>query len=313
MSSLNRPVVVVLGGINMDLVGSTDRLPIAGETVFGKSFHTAPGGKGANQAVAAARLGAHVRMVGRVGADDFGTALVDGMRREGIDVSGVAIDPDNPTGIAMIILDRYGENCIVAIYGANMACDEAQVESVAAALDGADILLLQLETPLDVAKSAAKLAVDREIRVVWDPAPAVDMGPDAFALCDVLTPNQVEAQFLTGVEVTDPASAREAGERLVAEGASAAVVKLGEGGAYYTTGDAGGFVAPFQVEVMDTVAAGDAFAAGLSVALAEGRDLESAVRFGSAAGALAVTCPGAQQAMPSRVDVDRIFRIADVR
>ena len=313
MSSGSGPVIVVLGGINMDLVGSTDKLPVPGETVFGTSFQTVPGGKGANQAVAAARLGARVRMVGRVGADDFGAALIDGMRREGIDVSGIATDPDNSTGIAMITIDRDGENCIVAIYGANMACDAAQVEAMAAALDGADVLLLQLETPLDVALSAVKLAADRDILVVWDPAPAVDMGPAALALCDVLTPNQIEAQFLTGVEVIDPDSAREAGRRLVAEGVSAAVVKLGEGGAYYTTVSAEGFVVPFAVEVVDTVAAGDAFAAAISVALAEGHDLESAIRFGSAAGALAVTRSGAQQAMPLRVDVDRIFGSAEVR
>ena len=292
----------------MDLVGTTDRMPTPGETVYGRSFHTAPGGKGANQAVAAARLGADVRMVGRVGADHFGALLIEGMRQAGIDVSGVATDPANPSGIAMITLDGQGQNYIVAIHGANLACDRDQIETVEAALEGADVLMLQLETPLDVAAAAARLAVDSDIRVVWDPAPALDMGPDVYGLCDVLTPNQVEAEFLTGIEVTDRVSARRASEQLVADGVSAAVVTLGGDGVYYATRDDGGFIPPFDVEVVDTVAAGDAFAAGLAVALAEGRGLRSAVRFGSAAGALAVTRTGAQDAMPFSPDVDRLFQ-----
>ena len=307
MNASGKPIVVVLGGINMDLVGTTERMPAPGETVFGQSFHTAPGGKGANQAVAAARLGAEVRMVGRVGGDEFGPALLDGMRREGIDVSGVATDPDNSSGIAMILLDGQKENYIVAIYGANLASDRDQVRAVETALDGADVLLLQLETPLEVATEAARIARDRGVRVVWDPAPALDMGRDAYALCDALTPNQAEAEYLTGVPVTDPNSARLAARRLVGEGVSACVVTMAEAGTYYATANDEGFVPPFGVEVIDTVAAGDAFSAGLGVALAEGRSLGDAIRYGAAAGALAVTKRGAQEAMPYRREVDALF------
>ena len=303
-----KPVIVVFGGINMDLVGATRRMPMPGETVFGDSFHTAPGGKGANQAVAAARLGADVKMVGRVGADDFGPTLIDGLRREGIDVSRVAVDPGNHSGVAMILLDGDRQNYIVATYGANLACDDAQVDAVAEALEDADALLLQLEVPLDAALSAAKLAKGRGVPVVWDPAPAFAMGSDAYAVCDALTPNQVEAEFLTGIAVVDVDSARRACESLVADGVRAAVVKLGEGGAYYATAKEHGFVPPFAVEVADTVAAGDAFAAALAVGISEGRTLPDAVLYGNSAGALAVTRSGAQEAMPARREIDELFR-----
>ena len=308
------PAVVVFGGINMDLVATTERLPEPGETVFGTSFQTAPGGKGANQAVAAARLGANVRMVGRVGADEFGPALLDGLRAEGIDASRVASDPDNPSGVAMILLDDDAQNCIVAVYGANMACGDQQLAALDDALDGADALLLQLETPLPVALDAARAAKRRGVTVVWDPAPALDMGAEAYALCDALTPNQVEAEFLTGVVVTDSDSAARAADILVGQGAPAAVVKLGEGGAFYATspdtGGERGFAPAFEVDAIDTVAAGDAFAAGVGVALARGLSLSDAVTFGSAAGALAVTKSGAQQAMPYAHEVDALLTAA---
>ena len=307
MSEDSKPVVVVLGGINMDLVGVAERMPAPGETVFGQSFHTAPGGKGANQAVAAARLGAEVRMVGRVGRDEFGPVLLDGMRCEGIDVSGVAVDPDNSSGIAMILLDGLRENYIVAIYGANLASDREQIIAVESALDGADVLLMQLETPLEVAAEAARMAKGRGVRVVWDPAPALEMGRDAYALCDALTPNQVEAEFLSGLPVPDLDSARSAARKLVGEGVSACVITMADAGAYYATRNDEGFVPPFDVETTDTVAAGDAFSAALGVALAEGRSLSEAVRYASAAGALAVTKRGAQEAMPYRREVDALF------
>ena len=307
MNACRKPVIVVLGGINMDLVGTTERMPAPGETVFGQSFHTAPGGKGANQAVAAARLGVEVRMVGRVGQDEFGPVLLDGMRREGIDISGVASDPNNSSGIAMILLDGRKENYIIAIYGANLASDHEQVKAVESALDGADALLLQLETPLEVAVESARLAKLKGVRVVWDPAPALEMGHDAYTLCDVLTPNQSEAEYLTGIPVTDLDSAKRASLQLVSDGVSACVLTMAEAGSYYATQDCEGFVPPFDVEVLDTVAAGDAFNAGLGVALAEGLSLPSAVRYASAAGALAVTKRGAQEAMPHRREVDALF------
>ena len=309
MSAPRKLRVVVLGGLNMDLVVSTERMPAPGETVFGDSFRSAPGGKGGNQAVAAARLGADVRMVGRVGADEFGPALLENLRREGIDASRVATDPRNPTGVAMILLDARKQNYIVAAYGANLAADDSQIKAARDALAGADALLLQLETPLEVAIAAARAARENGALVIWDPAPAIDMGAEAYRLCDVLTPNQTEAEALTGVRASDRETAREAARRLVGMGASAAVVTMGDMGAHWETrDDVSGFVPAFDVPVADTVAAGDAFAAALGVAMSEGRDLPSAVRFASAAGALAVTRRGAQDAMPTRREVDALIR-----
>ena len=251
---------------------------------MGELFYTLPGGKGANQAVAAARLGADVRMVGRVGGDAFGAALMDGLRSEGIDVGGVAVDPDNASGVAMILLDARRENRIVAVYGANAACDETQLRAVERALDGADALLLQLETPPALTLEAAAAARARGVRVVWDPAPAQIAPPGIHTAADVLTPNQTEASMLAGVEVQDPASARTAAARLRAMGAPVALVKLGEQGVYYASADESGHVPAFAVDAVDTVAAGDAFGAAFAVAAAEGMSLREAVRFGAAAG-----------------------------
>jgi ribokinase len=306
--SAQRPKIVVLGGINMDLAATAARMPAPGETLIGEAFLTYPGGKGANQAVAAARLGASVRMVGRVGCDTFGPVLLEGLRREGIDVSGVAEDPERPSGVAMILLDADRQNYIVAVYGANMACDGVQVRAVEQALHDADVLMLQLETPLETSLAAASLAREMGVRVVWDPAPAVALSAEAYAACDVLTPNQVEAEFLVGVKVTDAASAEAAAEKLLALGANTVVVKLGEDGAYLASRDERGFVPPFPVQVEDTVAAGDAFAGALAVALSQGSTMTEAVRYGCAAGALAVTRSGAQDAMPTRAEVDALVQ-----
>ena len=306
MKSGKTPTIVVLGGINMDLIGIAPRLPAPGETVRGERFYTAPGGKGANQAVAAARLGARVRMVGRVGQDVFGPQLLDGLRDEGIDVSAVATDRDHSSGIAIILLDARRQNHIVAIYGANTECDEVQVSAVEAAVEDADSLLLQLEVPLPVSLAAAEAAKRLGVRVIWDPAPAAELPPEAYAATDVLTPNQIEAEALTGIAVRDAASAREAAHVLLARGA-AVVVKLGESGAYFASTEHSGHMPTFDVDVVDTIAAGDAFGGALAVALAEGRGLEEAVRWATAAGALAVTRPGAQEAMPHRAEVEALL------
>ena len=303
----SRPKIVVLGGINMDLIGVAPRLPVPGETVIGESFYTTPGGKGANQAVAAARLGADVTMVGRVGRDAFGPTLVADLGRHGIDVRGVAQDPDHASGIAIILLNSQRQNHIVAIYGANDACDETQLDAANEAMDGAHALLLQNEIPLSVSLAAAQRAKSSGVRVVWDPAPALDMPGDAYPSIEVLTPNQTECSLLTGVAVNDVDSAKAAAKVLLDRGVQLAIVKLGEMGVYYAAHGEEAFVPAYRVEAVDTVAAGDAFGAAVAVALAEGRGLLDAARFGAAAGALAVTRPGAQAAMPSRHEVEALL------
>ena len=303
-----RPVIVVLGSINMDLVVAAPRLPLPGETIAGDDFDMTPGGKGANQAVAAAKLGAEVRMVGRVGEDAFGPMLLRGLESYGVDVSRVASDPDSPSGTAVILLDADRENHIVAVYGANMRCDDEQVREARSALDGADCLLLQLEVPLEVSLAAARIARQKGVPVILDPAPASALSAEAYALVDVLTPNQTEAAALVGHPVDDVCQGRAAAAELSRRGVGTAIVKLGERGAVYVSGDSGDYVPSFDVEAVDTIAAGDAFGGALCVALAEGRNLAAAIRFASAAGAVAATRPGAQAAMPSRDEVESLLR-----
>ena len=300
------PTVVVLGSINMDLIGAAPRLPSPGETILGGDFYTAPGGKGANQAVAAARMGASVKMIGRVGADLFAPQLLDNLCANGVDVSGVMQDPDAASGVAMILLDASRENRILVASGANMHCDDAQV-ALKSSLEGADALMLQCEIPAAVSLKAARIARGMGVRVVWDPAPADAFPPEAYGLVDVLTPNQSEAAALTGIDVTDVASAESAARALVQRGVRAVVVKMGEHGAFYLSDGDSGYVPPFEVDAVDTVAAGDAFGAAMTCALAEGRPLNEAVRLASAAGALAVTRPGAQNAMPTRAEVEALL------
>ena len=301
----------MLGSVNMDLVVTAPRLPLPGETIVGDEFHTSPGGKGANQAVAAARLGAEVRMVGRVGADAFGSVLRQGLESHGVDVSRVALDPDSPSGTAIILLDADRQNHIVAVYGANMRCDGEQVRDTESALEGADCLLVQLEVPLETSLAAARIARRLGITVILDPAPASELPPGAYSAVDVRTPNQTEAADLTGRAVNDVAEGRIAAGELRRRGVGAVVVKLGAQGAVYASAESDGYMPAFKIEVADTIAAGDAFGGALGVALAEGISLKDAVRFGAAAGALAVSRPGAQRAMPGRADVARILGARD--
>ena len=303
----SRPKIVVLGSINMDLVAIAPSLPAPGETVMGSEFATLPGGKGANQAVAAARLGADVRMIGRVGDDVFGPTLLKSLQAIGVDTSDIVTTPDMSSGIAVILLDEGRENYIVGIYGANMACNEAQVEAASRALDGADALLLQMEIPLEVSLEAAEIAHRKGVRVIYDPAPPSTIPPQAYAAFDIIAPNQSEAEVLTGITVSDIASAHEAAKVLSSRGAPTVIVKLGEDGVVYASGDCTGHVPAFQVEAVDTVAAGDGFAGALAVALAEGRSLEDSLRFANAAGGMVVTKRGAQDAMPDRAEVERLL------
>ena len=291
----------------MDLIGIAPNLPSPGETVIGDHFYTAPGGKGANQAVAAARMCANVRMAERVGKDSFGPTLLAHLRSYGIDVWGVAEDPDNASGIAIILLDSQRQNHIVAIYGANAACDETQLDATKMALEGADALMLQLEIPSQVSLAAARYAKTKGIRVILDPAPAQPLPPDAFTAIDILTPNQTEAEFYTDIDVADSESAKAAAESLLGMGLNIAVVKMGEQGAYYASHSEADPVPSYEVEVKDTVAAGDAFGTGLVIALCEGKGLPDGVRHGTASGALAVTRPGTQEAMPSRDEVEALL------
>jgi ribokinase len=294
--------VVVFGSINMDLVVRTPRLPTPGETLTGHTFFTAPGGKGANQAVACARLGVPTRMVGRVGDDLFGEQLRASLRSFGVQDDGVLTTP-GPSGVALIAVDDTAENTIVIVPGANGAVSIADIPRLERALDGARALLVQLEVPIETVVAAARAAHTRGVTVILDPAPALPLPDELYALADIITPNEHEATTLTGIAVHDDQGAIAAARALIARGARRVALKLGARGALTADAEGEQFWSPFTVTPVDTVAAGDAFNGGLAVALSEGRSFDEAIRWGLAAGALSVTRHGAQPSMPERNEV----------
>jgi ribokinase len=298
----SRVAVVVFGSINMDLVVRTPRLPTPGETLTGHTFFTAPGGKGANQAVACARLGVPTRMVGRVGDDLFGEQLRASLRSFGVQDDGVLTTP-GPSGVALIAVDDTAENTIVIVPGANGAVSIADIPRLERALDGARALLLQLEVPIETVVAAARAAHTRGVTVILDPAPALPLPDELYALADIITPNEHEATTLTGIAVHDDQGAIAAARTLIARGARRVALKLGARGALTADAEGEQFWSPFTVTPVDTVAAGDAFNGGLAVALSEGRSFNEAIRWGLAAGALSVTRHGAQPSMPERNEV----------
>lgn len=308
MAAGTEPEIVVLGGINMDLVTVAERFPQPGETVVGRHFMTYPGGKGANQAVAAARLGGRVAMVGRVGDDIFGPQLIAALSASGVDTSGVGYSDHTSSGIAVINIDASAQNRIIQILGANDTCGEAEARAVSQLLPAASVLLLQLEVSIDLSLRLAREAFAQGKTVILDPGPVRPFPPAFYACCSVLTPNETEAQALVGFPVVDRESAAQAAGALLGQGVRQVVVKLGAQGAYYATAAGGEYLRPFAVTAVDSVAAGDAFNGALAVALAEGRTLGEGALWGSAAGALAVTRVGAQDSMPGRDEVEALAR-----
>ncbi|HQE20140.1 MAG TPA: ribokinase [Aggregatilineales bacterium] len=299
--------VVVVGSLNMDLVVRAPRIPAPGETLLGGEFHTVPGGKGANQAVAAARLGARVSMVGRLGADDFATQLLANLEADGIDHSAVIQDASTTTGVALIVVADDGQNSIVVASGANMQVTPDDVDAAAETIAAADVLLLQLEIPLDAVQRAAEIAHEHGVPVVLNPAPARDLPADLLSRVDVLIPNESETALLTGLPVDTRAELEAAARTLLGRGVGTAILTLGARGAMLATGSSVELIPTFEVQPVDTTAAGDAFVAGFSVALAEGKPVAEAVRWGNAAGALAVTRMGAQTSLPRRAELEQLL------
>lgn len=303
------PDVVVLGSLNMDLVVRTERMPRPGETVMGERFVTVPGGKGANQAAAAARLGASVEMIGRVGADAFGPSLVTNMRAQGVGVEHIAVDQRANTGVALIIVDGEGENSIVVVPGANGRVSKGDLLAARDLLAEAHFLVMQLEVPLPVVRAAIQMARELDLRVILNAAPAQRVDDDFMHGVFCLVVNEFEAQTLAGIPVTeDLESAAEAGQVLLEFGVYMAVITLGARGALLVTRESSAHVPAQRVPVVDTTAAGDAFVGGLAVALLEGRDLVDAVRYATCAGTLAATRLGAQPSLPSANEVRDFFR-----
>jgi len=292
----------------MDLVVRCERLPREGETVFGSDFTMIPGGKGANQAVAAARLGAKTSMAGRVGQDSFGEQLLGNLRKEGVNVDHFRVDAEAPTGVALIDIIASGNNSIVVAPGANMANTPEDLDALAPVFEEADALIVQFEVPLPVVERALELAREHEATSVLDAGPAVECPSNILAKADVVSPNETEAEALTGVRVTDLASAEQAAEQLLSDGVATAVLKLGESGALVATGESVEHVPGYQISPVDTTAAGDAFTAALALRLAQGDGLLDATRYANAVGACACTKLGAQPAMPTPAEVEALIR-----
>lgn len=292
----------------MDLVTFSPRFPRPGETVVGSRFLTYAGGKGANQAVAAARMGARSVMVGRVGRDMFGPQLLEGLRAAGVDISSITVNADESSGIAVISVDETAQNCITQVLGANDTCGPEQGAAVERELAGAAALLLQLETSIELSLGVARKAKAQGVMVMLDPGPVRPLPEELLPLCDVITPNETEAQALVGFPVTGPDSAAKAASALIEPGVGTVVVKLGSQGAYFASQNAQGTARPFEVDAVDSVAAGDAFNGALAVSLVEGKTLEEAVNIACAAGALAVTKTGAQDSMPERSLIEKLLR-----
>jgi ribokinase len=299
--------VVVVGSLNVDLVIRSARIPRPGETILGGEFHTLPGGKGANQAVAAARLGARVSMVGRVGDDAFGQELLNNLSADGIDHTFVLRDGASATGVALIVVDDAGQNTIVVASGANMNLSPADVDAAAAVFATADALLLQLESPLETVIHAAALASAQGVPVILNPAPARPLPQELLTLVDVLVPNESETALLTGMPVGNQEEAIAASAALRLAGVGTVILTLGERGALLAGATVSRLLPAFDVDPVDTTAAGDAFLAGLAVALAEGKGLAEAVRWGNAVGALATTRFGAQTSLPARQAVEQLL------
>jgi len=293
----------VVGSLNMDMVTRIDRFPEPGETLRGRSFTMFPGGKGANQAVALAKLGARVEMVGALGDDVLGPRYRDVLAGLQIGAGGVAELAATSTGTASIEVTATGENHIIVVAGANDAVTPAYIEAQRAVIEACDYLLLQLEIPLASVTLAATIAHAAGIPVILDPAPAQPLPPELYAMVSIITPNETEARLLTGEDTSRDDGILRAGHALRARGVGSAIIKAGKRGAFLIDATTAVHVPGFAVTVVDTVGAGDSFNAGLAVALGNGESVLDAVRFANATGALATTREGAQSAMPSADEV----------
>jgi ribokinase len=302
------PKIFVLGSSNTDMVACVPHIPAPGETILSDKFAVAAGGKGANQAVGAARAGGRVSFLARVGDDYFGRQAVRGFVREGIDVRHIVHDAKAHSGVALIFVAGNGENSIAVAGGANSRVSINDVRRARRQLVGADTLLMQLEVPIPAVRLAARYAVAAGIRVILNPAPARPLPDTLLRDVSILTPNESEASLLTGIKVKDNASADRAAERLLARGVGAVILTLGRRGAWVACDDIRQHVTGFRVRAVDTTAAGDIFNAALAVALGESRPMLDAVRFANAAAALSVTRHGSQSSAPTRDEIDDFIR-----
>jgi ribokinase len=304
---MSKNSILVVGSSNTDMIIKVQRIPKPGETILGGEFASAAGGKGANQAVGAARAGGAVTFVARVGQDMFGDKAVAGFIADGINVDYVVRDRNCPSGVALIFVGQNGENSIAVASGANAKLIPADLKKAKSAFRQSSVVVLQLETPLKTVEAAVKLAVAAGARVILNPAPARPLPNNLLRGVYLLTPNESEAELLTGMPVSDEAAAAKAADALLARGVQNVIITLGARGAFVAGTQARGLVKGYKVKPVDTTGAGDVFNGTLAVALAEGKSLLDAARFASAAAAISVTRLGAQTSAPRRAEIDQLL------
>lgn len=303
----NQNHIVVIGSSNTDMVVRSQHLPAPGETVLGGEFMMNNGGKGANQAVAAARLGGNVYFVAKVGSDVFGRKALDDYRHEGVNTDYILVDEEAPSGVALILVnDETGENSISVASGANLRLLSTDIDRAAEALDNCSVLLMQLEVPVETVEYAAQTVHARGGKVVLNPAPAQELSDELLANVDILIPNESEAALLSGITIETEDDARRAATVLSDRGVGTVIITLGAKGALIKEGEEFTFVPAHKVKAVDTTAAGDTFCGALCVAINEGKTIAEAVDFACRCSAISVTRPGAQQSAPYRHEVDPV-------
>jgi len=298
--------IVIVGSCNTDMVIKADRLPIPGETVLGGTFFMNPGGKGANQAVAAARMGGNVTLISKTGNDVFGKQSVMLYNTENIKTDYIFSDPKNPSGVALITVDSFGENCIVVASGANASLSPADIDTAAEAIVNAGIVLMQLEIPIDTVEYVAEMASGRGIKVILNPAPARALSDKLLKNVYILIPNKSEAEILSGIKVTDRQTAIQAADIISAKGVDIVIITLGSQGALIKQHHEVHFVEAVKVDAVDTTAAGDVFCGTVCVGLSEGKTVTEAVEMAAKASAITVTRMGAQSSIPHRSELSSL-------
>lgn len=304
---MHEPKITVIGSSNTDMIVKVPRIPMPGETILGGTFMQAPGGKGANQAVAAARNGGAVTFIANLGDDHLGRNAIEGFQRDGIHTDHILIDSSVPSGVALIFVGAEGENSIAVASGANGTLTPNQIASKAEVIRESDLLLMQLETPLETIESAAKIAKQSGVLIVLNPAPAQPLSESLLQKVDFLTPNETEAELLTGIQVKDEASATRAAQVLLDKGIGTCIITLGAKGAFVSNKSFNKLIPGFKVRAVDATAAGDTFNGVFAVGLASGKSIEDSVRMAHAAAACSVTKMGAQTSIPNWREINEFL------
>ena len=298
--------IVVIGSCNTDMVINTERLPLPGETIIGGSFFMNAGGKGANQAVAAARLGGKVSFMAKVGNDHFGSRSIEQYKAEGIDVEHILTDSRQPSGVALIMVDAKGENCIAVASGANANLRPEDIENAPSIIEQGDIVLMQLETPLETVEYVARVAKEKGKKVILNPAPALQLPESLLKNLYMIIANETETEYISGVKITDMDSICRAADIISSRGVENVVITLGSKGAFIKENGAYHQVPAIKVKAVDATAAGDTFCGALCVALAEGNSILEAVEFANKCASVTVTRMGAQSSLPHRSEIDKM-------